>query len=396
MNKGFALVELLAVLVILTALFLLTSTLVGPVLDNSKESLSEVQIKKIEESAKAYYLKEGLTGEQYVLDETKTCVNVSDLIDNGYIDKDEIIEPESGEKITGSIKIIYRANNYSYEYQDKTCSKKDMGIICEAVEETTVGTIPEGNFIPGDKYECEVKPETIYNFYVLSTQDDKVNLIMDSNICADGTAATETNTCLIEWINQEDYEISGGNTWNSWLGHNEYGPLTAMKYLYNATTLWTNVPALNYEYYEKEWQESLGLVNEENKGYESFTSVDGEGKINGIKFTETDPLRARMPIYASKYDDNSEYGDVADFNGINGYLYENLSSEYWIHEGGQPTNNIENIFGYWTLSSLPNSDIKASFVSYSGVVFSNDIYDSVYPSVYGVRPVISLYKFQLG
>ena len=35
-----------------------------------------------------------------------------ELINLGYIDKDEITDPEKNTEVDGSVKIIYRSNNY--------------------------------------------------------------------------------------------------------------------------------------------------------------------------------------------------------------------------------------------------------------------------------------------
>jgi type II secretory pathway pseudopilin PulG len=129
MDKGFTLIELLSVIMVLMALLFITSIVVSPVIDNSKENMSDIQIKNIENAAKSYYVKEGIDSSHIDLDEARSCVNVEELINKGYLDKDEIIDPESEEDVLGSVKIIYRANNYSYEYQDKKCTNYDKGII---------------------------------------------------------------------------------------------------------------------------------------------------------------------------------------------------------------------------------------------------------------------------
>ena len=146
-----------------------------------------------------------------------------------------------------------------------------------------------------------------------------------------------------------------------------------MTYLYDATKTWTNVPPLNYEYKDSEWRESLGIDNAE--GYESFTSIDGIGKINGVIFTKTELLRARMPIYTSIYDRGvkiEEYGEVADYNEKNGYLYENIDN------------------GYWTLSSVDSSAssgvacVAGNYISICWIDYGDDSDRT------GVRPVINL------
>ena len=154
MNKGFTLVELLAVIIILGVLTLVTVVSVNPILKDAKKGLSETQINNIEEVASLYYIKYGVGLDDFELENPKDCINVSELIETGYIENDEITNPKTGEKILGSVKVTYNSNNYIYEYQDNACTNYDKGIICERVESTELGKIPEGNFEEGDAYNC--------------------------------------------------------------------------------------------------------------------------------------------------------------------------------------------------------------------------------------------------
>ncbi len=161
-NRGFTLVELLAVIVILTMLVFITTISVGNIISNSKQSLLSEQEKTIEEAAKIYYLKEGGTA-------TPVCVNLSDLIEKGYIDGKEVIDPKTSEPMVGSVKITREANQYTYKYEDKTtcfvCSK------ITSVEEvdTTIKL--------GDEINCGSE-----NFYVINNNGSSVQMISKYNL----------------------------------------------------------------------------------------------------------------------------------------------------------------------------------------------------------------------
>ena len=114
MKKGFTLVELLAVIVILAVLALITTVAVNDILSDSKDTLSDTQKHNIEESAETYYIKEGMNADA-------TCISISDLISKGYIDAKEVKDPKTKETLTGSVKITYASNQYTYEYQETTC-----------------------------------------------------------------------------------------------------------------------------------------------------------------------------------------------------------------------------------------------------------------------------------
>ena len=381
MNKGFTLIELLAVLVILTALFLLTSTLVGPVLDNSKESLSEVQIKKIEEAAKTYYLKEEEIGKYDDLNETKTCINVSDLINNGYIDKDKIIDPESEKKITGSVKITYRANNYSYEYQEEECG------ICKLIEGS-------GSSI-GDKLECEVKPGTKYNFYVLSrNEDNTLNLIMDRNIYYDetndvGGLATKQNPGYVQWISEKDYGCG-----TKYCQLNDKGPITAMKYVYNATKDWINISSQVFKYTDENISVSTGT-----KGITGYGGIESDSLIirltdkNGNETKISGSLKARLPYYSElkvvgckHYQVDDNYMDSCPL-WLSNYLDLNYKNSYIKTD---ERNSISNIRGYWLLSSDAEKSNKSWYLGITGSISTDT--NNIEDSISGVRPVITINK----
>ena len=120
-KKGFTLIELLAVIIVLAVLVLITTISTGTTIQNSKNSLSEIQIQKIEEAAKIYYLKEGMNLTDYD-NNNIGCVDVGYLIDNGYFDNSIITNPNDDSSMLGSVKIMYESNNYRYQYQDEVCS----------------------------------------------------------------------------------------------------------------------------------------------------------------------------------------------------------------------------------------------------------------------------------
>ena len=131
MKKGFTLVELLAVLVILGIILTITYYSVSSILDNSESSLSETQKSAIVEAAKIYYLEEGMNIET---DSTanysgKICVTVKYLKDNGYIDRSEVANPESPESNLDGYVLIENSkvdneytDKYSYDYNSGTPS----------------------------------------------------------------------------------------------------------------------------------------------------------------------------------------------------------------------------------------------------------------------------------
>lgn len=144
MKKGFTLIELLAVIIILSIISLIAVVSVKPLISDSKTKLSETNIQKIEEIAEAFYINE-------VRNSADTCIDVSELIDKGYIKGDLVKDPKTGKKIDGSVMIKYEKNKYTYTYRQSSCITRVInsdnefeyeGLFCE-----------EGSFVYGDVNE---------------------------------------------------------------------------------------------------------------------------------------------------------------------------------------------------------------------------------------------------
>ena len=340
MNKGFTLIELLAVIIILSLLAVLASTSSTKIVRDSKNNLYKSQIASIKSAASAW----GADNPDKLPDEGKCkYFTLGDLKEYGLLDE-SLTNPKNSKELSDDmiIKIISKETSYgnyniTYEVDATDIDSCTFAMpICFLSDDSKVEGVEKGA-----KYECEVKKGTSYNFYVLSKNDDEtINLIMDRNICEDGTPATEENTCLVSYNSSGD---AAG-----------VGPVTAMTYLNNATSTWKNIDNLNLTY------------------------DDEGGNFTGFKITG----KTRMP-YKS---------EVLSFNNNNGYLYENLDRSSWYYdESIKPTNDIDGILGYWTFYSATG----ASYVAYSVVGYGGIASNSVAGNNRGVRPVITLNRNML-
>ena len=366
-KKGFTLIELLAVIVILAIIALIATPIVLNIISESKESATL-------QSAQFYMDAVENAVAQKMMDEPafrpKTCNIQSDgNLKCGDIEVEVEIKgekPTSGTitletgKITGVTlelgdKTITKNSDGKLVYGEATPKEKTLDDICDYDE--TSGVTEK---TAGARYSCEVKENTLYTFYVLTTPsegDTRINLIMERNICEDGSLADESQTCLVSW--QESGQITDG-------------PVTAMDYLYNATKDWKNISNVEMDY------------TNEGSGYEAIITANGITKIiksDGTPATVlTDQegysnLKARMPYHS----EISAY-DMA--TGANAYLYDYLSSP----RGGMYSHKITGITGYWLLKSFQSLLPSANYISdgnFVGTGVSNS-------SVAGVRPVITL------
>lgn len=121
-NKGFTLIELLATILVLGMILTITLFSVNKTVKNSEDKISEIQIKKIEDAAEIYYLKEGINNDDNA---NEHCVELSYLIEYGYLDNSEIIDAYKKEKMNGSILITSKNGSFIYKYSENMCLTKN-------------------------------------------------------------------------------------------------------------------------------------------------------------------------------------------------------------------------------------------------------------------------------
>ena len=125
----------------------------------------------------------------------------------------------------------------------------------------------------GDKYTYKVNDKDTFTFYVISFNDDNtVNLIMDRNICNDGTInyTSANNYCRYKWSSL----------------NNNYGPDIAMQKLYEGTKNWTNVLDMIMNYNDE------GNFSKMEYGYKEIytdietkvTTIVSRNDMNNISF----------------------------------------------------------------------------------------------------------------
>lgn len=389
MKNGFTLVELLAVIVILSVIALITTIATGSIVNNSRNSLSEIQVSKIEEAAQVYYLNVGVG---YETDEFSECVSVERLLEKGYIDATEILDPKTNKSITGSVLISYSSNKYSYKYQEDSCK------YCEPVDDSTktTGNVPSGNYEQGDEYICEVKSGVKYHFFVLSVEENNVNLILNRNIyynaVSDTSMLTDNNyKGYVSFISREDYNDDEKFD-NPDENKADKGPITAMKYLYNATKNWYNIPNIyiNYE--------------DEGGGYGGIKTENDTTRIktkSGEVTAEYTNLKARLP-YKSEILDCT---DVVSNSCLSFYNYlgkfEPSSNSSYISRVAETdetkVSEIEKLSGYLTFSSANPSKVDEEYKNKSPIYYAWRVGKAAYTEGYdddsfGVRPVITVPK----
>ena len=115
MKKGFTLVELLAVMILLGVVSLIAVPSIGKILTRSREKALESTKEELIKAAQKYYAD---NIRELPEDGSHKCLSVSEIEANGYISNDDIVDPKTEEKLTGYVKTYFdnTYNQYTYEY----------------------------------------------------------------------------------------------------------------------------------------------------------------------------------------------------------------------------------------------------------------------------------------
>ena len=287
--------------------------------------------------------------------------------------------------------VITFANGQATEYKNlkvngtyyhKKSGEEETNTQNEVYLCTKVTAASATSITKGDKYTCKVKSDMAnpYTFYVLTDPvDGKVNLIMDRNICNDGTISytSGNNYCRYKW-----YSSANNNT---------YGPTTVMAELYAGTKDWDNVPTIELSGQNKYTDEANST--ETDKGYTSLEITGGVGTITGKPTSNTTtvgtaskPLKARIP----KASEVTGAGCTTSSGSCPTWLMENMTYYNVSNDKYSMNNNSEayqnQIYGYWLLSSRPGGSDGARLVYCNGNVLDSN----TTRGYYGVRPVITV------
>jgi|GEM_PF-2552105 len=114
-NKGFTLIELIAVITILAVIALITVPIVNKAIIKSKEKALETQKETIVDAAKKYALENIEVLPEYDLGQK--LIRISDLVRDGYLEKNPI-DPVTNQEMTDCVKVTYdqTKNKYIYNY----------------------------------------------------------------------------------------------------------------------------------------------------------------------------------------------------------------------------------------------------------------------------------------
>ena len=334
-KKGFTLIELVGVIVLLGIMAVITVPIVRNITKDAKQKGYEKQINVVLESSKNWAIQ---NTDLLPENNTSILVKMDTLKKDGFLENRKIINPVNNEEMNGCAKITYNTdfNQYEYEYNAE-CFLQNEIIISEH-ECLQKDSICPVNTEDGTMLTIQVNGEQTEDFYVMADDGNKLTLILNRNLGDD-----------VAWY---EYDLD-----------NSYGPITALAYLQEQTDGWTNLPKMTIS---------------------TFDYADNRGDVvlgNNKSFT----MYARLPRYYEPNDITTNNGGV-----MPRWLYINLNGT----GDSVADSNGKYKFGYWTSTASSVISYYAYSVVIDGFVGPTDVYynGSLYSNC-GVRPVIEISKF---
>lgn len=112
MKRGFTLIELIGVIIILGMLVLIIYPVIGSIFDSSNSDLSKNQKESLENVARMW----GAQNTELLSETQPYYLTIDTLKKSGLLENKDILDPETEEKVKGCIKIEYQTNKYIYTY----------------------------------------------------------------------------------------------------------------------------------------------------------------------------------------------------------------------------------------------------------------------------------------
>lgn len=110
-EKGFTLIELIAVLVILTIIMSIAIPSISASIERSKDKQKNSKISIIESAAELY-----ATDRRGQITSSSCYIKLDQIKQAGLLDDDEIVNPVTNENFTGCV--LYNKSAGTYQYQD--------------------------------------------------------------------------------------------------------------------------------------------------------------------------------------------------------------------------------------------------------------------------------------
>ena len=120
-KNAFTLIELLAIIVILSVLAIILIPTLKDSINEAKNSAYNDQVNIIKQAAESYFINSNFR----VDSNAPKVMYLNDIVSSGYIESNQIINPITENAMMGCVLIKYYSRQYHYEYIDNNeeCAK---------------------------------------------------------------------------------------------------------------------------------------------------------------------------------------------------------------------------------------------------------------------------------
>ena len=423
-KKGFTLVELLAVIIILSLVLVIAVPSVNKYIKQSKEKAYNTQISTIIEAAQAYAsANSGLLPRK---EEFVVKITLGQLKSSGLI-KEEVKNPNDDKYFDDALTIKIKKNkeNYIYEVVENTITTRDgeeapkitlngSPMVIYNLNDTyndlgVSATDSDGNALTNiviNKSNLVMSTEGIYQVKYTVTDTKGISSTVYRNVYvikdkyANGTTIyfnpNSNSVCSKEEASINTSKSNGCMKWYSFLDDGSLYIKLILDHNTTAKVAW----ASKEDYIEAGGTEAeYGSVGNNSKG-----------PITALKQLKSD-TKAWKSSLNPRLIEASEIATITGYPNWNNngyYFHDNTQTEY---KGAAGTNKYAWLFdntykcttygcnvadsstyGYWTNTAYSGSSGFAWFVSNEGSFYSTDVADSDF---LGVRPVITVLKSKL-
>jgi len=376
-EKGFTLVELIAVIILLGIIALIAIPTVNELLKEARMSAFEDTAYGLVRAGTLYYQKQELRDE-VTSNITFTFPEATGLEVSGK-------KPSSGTMVVdidGNVSLAVSNGRYCArkEFKDSeitldtdidncTITTKTYAIgdpvYFNPVQNQLCSDYTEANSATGVKTGC-------MRFYIYKEDTSNYGLILDHN-----------TTALTAWINEEDY---GCGEIGSDCAENDKGPITLMNQLTEDTTnqgwkVSASVPTIEDIMGLLPWYQNLTDKTNFTEAYFEYAKTSVNTVMSTIQANASNYANTLEMYKAMTNMIKTDYNDIYLPDFLHQDLYGNCDTD------GNCTTN-----GYWTSSPVAGIADCAWYVHFGGFPLYLDVYDA---GDYGLRPVISLSKSML-